>query len=40
MVTAALIVFGLPGYMASGVDATHIAGKGSSPPCDTGNSET
>jgi uncharacterized membrane protein YfcA len=27
MVTPALIVFGFPGYMASGVDATHIAGK-------------
>lgn len=28
MVTPALIVFGFPGYMASGIDATHIAGKG------------
>ncbi len=27
MVTPALIVFGFPGYMASGIDATHIAGK-------------
>jgi len=27
MVTPALIVFGFPGYMASGVDATHIVGK-------------
>jgi len=28
MVTPALIVFGFPGYMASGIDMTHIAGKG------------
>jgi uncharacterized membrane protein YfcA len=28
MVTPALIVFGFPGYIASGTDATHIAGKG------------
>jgi len=28
MVTPALIVFGFPGYMASGIDITHIAGKG------------
>lgn len=28
MVTPALIVFGFPGYLASGIDATHIAGKG------------
>src|SRR5512143_3342195 len=28
MVTPALIVFGCPGYMASGIDMTHIAGKG------------
>src|SRR3989339_1432962 len=28
MVTPALIVFGFPGYMASGIDVTHIAGKG------------
>ena len=28
MVTPALIVFGFPGYMAAGIDATHIAGKG------------
>ncbi|MFH0787758.1 MAG: sulfite exporter TauE/SafE family protein [Pseudomonadota bacterium] len=27
MVTPALIVFGFPGYMASGIDMTHIAGK-------------
>jgi uncharacterized membrane protein YfcA len=27
MVTPALIVFGFPGYMASGIDVTHIAGK-------------
>src|SRR5512139_3299661 len=27
MVTPALIVFGFPGYLASGIDATHIAGK-------------
>ncbi len=27
MVTPALIVFGFPGYMASGIDATHISGK-------------
>jgi len=27
MVTPALIVFGFPGYMASGIDLTHIAGK-------------
>ena len=27
MVTPALIVFGFPGYMASGTDACHIAGK-------------
>jgi uncharacterized membrane protein YfcA len=27
MVTPALIVFGFPGYMASGIDITHIAGK-------------
>src|SRR5512139_547452 len=28
MVTPALIVFGFPGYMASGIDMTQIAGKG------------
>lgn len=28
MVTPALIVFGFPGYMAAGIDMTHIAGKG------------
>ena len=28
MVTPALIVFGFPGYMASGIDMTHICGKG------------
>ncbi len=28
MVTPALIVFGFPGYMASGIDMTHIAAKG------------
>ena len=28
MVTPALIVFGFPGHMASGIDMTHIAGKG------------
>lgn len=28
MVTPALIIFGFPGYMASGIDMTHIAGKG------------
>jgi uncharacterized membrane protein YfcA len=28
MVTPALIVLGFPGYMASGIDMTHIAGKG------------
>jgi uncharacterized membrane protein YfcA len=28
MVTPALIVFGFPGYMASGIDMSHIAGKG------------
>jgi len=28
MTTPALIVFGFPGYMASGIDMTHIAGKG------------
>jgi hypothetical protein len=28
MVTPSLIVFGFPGYMASGIDMTHIAGKG------------
>ncbi|MDA8218790.1 MAG: sulfite exporter TauE/SafE family protein [Dehalococcoidales bacterium] len=28
MVTPALCVFGFPGYMASGIDLTHIAGKG------------
>ena len=28
MVTPALIVFGFPGYMASGIDMAHIAGKG------------
>jgi len=28
MVTPALVVFGFPGYMASGTDLTHIAGKG------------
>jgi hypothetical protein len=28
MVTPALIVFGFPGYLASGIDMTHIAGKG------------
>jgi len=28
MVTPALIVFGFPGYMATGIDITHIAGKG------------
>jgi uncharacterized membrane protein YfcA len=27
MVTPALIVFGFPGYMASGIDVTHICGK-------------
>ena len=27
MVTPALIVFGFPGYMASGIDVMHIAGK-------------
>jgi len=27
MVTPALIVFGFPGYMAAGIDVTHIAGK-------------
>jgi uncharacterized membrane protein YfcA len=27
MVTPALIVFGFPGYMATGIDMTHIAGK-------------
>lgn len=27
MVTPALIIFGFPGYMASGIDMTHIAGK-------------
>jgi uncharacterized protein len=28
MVTPALIVFGFPGYMAAGIDITHITGKG------------
>ena len=28
MVTPALIVFGFPGYMAAGIDMTHITGKG------------
>src|SRR5512142_1631814 len=28
MVTPALIVFGFPGYMAAGIDMTHICGKG------------
>ncbi|MHB1132960.1 MAG: sulfite exporter TauE/SafE family protein [Chloroflexota bacterium] len=28
MVTPALVVFGFPGHMASGIDMTHIAGKG------------
>ena len=32
MVTPALIVFGFPGYMASGIDMTHIAGKGVADP--------
>lgn len=36
MVTPALIVFGFPGYMASGIDMTHIAGNRSSLPSGTG----